>query len=67
MLIRTAEDFDRIPLADFPKFFPAEVKNGKTWLSLFLVSEMAVGKLKSSAVGFYHYSAKKVCIQESSS
>ena len=67
MLIRTAEDFDRIPLADFPKFFPAEVKNGKTWLSLFLVSEMAVGKLKRTAVGFYQYSAKKVWIQESSS
>ena len=67
LILRTADDFDRIPLADFPKFFPAEVKNGKTWLSLFLVSEMAVGKLKRTAVGFYQYSAKKVWIQESSS
>ena len=67
MIICTVDDFDRIPLRAFPKFFPAAVKNGKTSLSLFLVSEMAVGKLKRTSVGFYHYSAKKVWIQESSS
>ena len=59
-IIRTVDDFEKIPLDAFPKIFPAAVKNGKTWLSLFLVSEMAVGKLKRTSVGFYHYSAKKV-------
>ena len=67
MIIRTTDDFDRIPLEAFPKFFPAAVKNGKTWLTLFLVSEMAVGKLKCTPVGFYQYLSKQVWIRESSS
>jgi hypothetical protein len=67
IIIRTSEDFEKIPTNDFPKFFSAEIKNGKTWLSLFLVSESTIGYLKRHSFGFYEYASKKVWIQECSS
>ena len=67
IIIRTADDFGKIKDADFPTLFPAEIKNGKTWLSLFLVSEIPIAKLKRSSFGFYEYASKKIWIQESSS
>jgi hypothetical protein len=65
MIISTAEDLDKIPSDAFPTLFPADVKNGKTWMSLFLVSEMSIGRLKRLSFWFYECASKKVWMHES--
>jgi hypothetical protein len=62
VVIKSAEDFYKISDAAFPKVFPAEVKNRKTWLSLHLVSSMEIHLLKRHSFGFYAYAARKVWI-----
>jgi hypothetical protein len=65
-IIKTADDFDKIPAKDFPRLFPAEIKNGKTWILLYTVSDMNISCLKRFSFGFYEYVARKVWIQENS-
>jgi hypothetical protein len=65
VIISTAEDLDKIPSDAFPILFPADVKNGKTWMSLFLVSEMPIGRLKRFSFGFHEHASKKAWMQES--
>jgi hypothetical protein len=66
IIIKTADDFDKISAQDFPRLFPAEIKNGKTWISLYAVTDMNNSRLKRFSFGFYEYAARKVWIQENS-
>jgi hypothetical protein len=62
-IIKTADDFDKIPAQDFLRLFPAEIKNSKTWMSLYAVTHMNISCLKQFSFGFYEYAARKVWIQ----
>jgi hypothetical protein len=63
-IIKTADDFDKIPAQDFPQLFPAEIKNSRTWMSLYTVTHMYISHLKQFLFGFYEYATRKVWIQE---
>jgi hypothetical protein len=65
VIVSTAKDPDKIPSEAFPFLFPADVKNGKTWMSLFLVSKMPIGRLKRFSFGFYEHASKKAWMHES--
>jgi hypothetical protein len=62
--LHTIADFDKIPIDEFPKCFPAKVSGGKTFLPLFSVSMMPINRLKRSTFGFYEYAARKIWINE---
>jgi hypothetical protein len=42
------------------KLFPGEIINGKTWVRLFVVSTMNIGRLKKSFYGYYAYANRKL-------
>jgi hypothetical protein len=55
IVIKTAEEFDKISPKDMEKLFPGEIINGKTWVRLFVVSTMNISRLKKSSYGYYAY------------
>ena len=46
MIIRTADDFDKILPNNLPALFPAKVKTGKTWVSLTCLPSLCQAILK---------------------
>jgi hypothetical protein len=51
-IIKTTANFETIPKGQFKAWFPAEISNGKTFLSLYAVSTMPINRLKRNAFGF---------------
>jgi hypothetical protein len=62
--LQTAADVDKIPNDQFPKLFPAEILNGKVFMSMYSVSIMGIHRLKRATFGFYEYASRKLWINE---
>lgn len=63
-VIRTVVDFDKIPTGQFKTWFPAEISNGKTFISLYTVSTMPINCLKRNSFSFYEYALRKKYITD---